>query len=193
MYCIHCGKEIDENSKFCQYCGQAVASDKDNNAIDTPVVNNVCAETLASKLKNKKWIFVVCGVLAIILIAIFALGGNNGVAQNVEKMLEDDLGTSVTIIKLYYNEEKQGCLVEFTSNSSRDIAAVHLDTGNIEYQSEFDYYSERAEQLRKQKPINEQELRKCNQKILECSDLIGWKFTLNTEGATEENGWDKLK
>ena len=83
--------------------------------------------------------------------------------------------------------------MEFNSKSSTDIAAVHLDTGKIEYQSEFDYYSNKVEKLRKQKPINEQELHKCNQKILECADLTGWKFTLTLNGATKENGWERIK
>lgn len=57
-----------------------------------------------------------CGVIAVVLIAIFAFGGNNGLVKDVEKILEDDLGSSVTIAQLYYNEEKQACLVEFKTS-----------------------------------------------------------------------------
>ena len=193
MYCSNCGKPIDENSKFCQHCGQANTTTQNTNSLAGITIENPIKSTSIVKSKNKKWIFAVCGILVVALIAIFTFGGNDGVTQKVEKLLEYDLGTSVTITKLYYNKDKQGCLVEFTSKASTDVAAVHLDTGKIEYQSEFDYYSNMAEKLRKQKPINEQELHKCNQKILECADLTGWKFTISLNGATKENGWERIK
>ena len=30
MFCVHCGKEIADQSEFCPYCGQKIASDSGN-------------------------------------------------------------------------------------------------------------------------------------------------------------------
>ncbi len=28
MYCMHCGEQIDDNSRYCRYCGKLVAEDE---------------------------------------------------------------------------------------------------------------------------------------------------------------------
>ena len=102
---------------------------------------------------------------------------------------------SVKITALYYNEEAQGCFVEFTAKGSFDEAAVHLDTEDIDYKSEFDYYSMEAKRLRTQTPINETELHKCNQEILN-SSYAEWNFAIavmEADGKTKSNGWEKIK
>ncbi len=112
-----------------------------------------------------------------------------------EKLLKEDLGNKVKIKKLYFNEGLQGCYVEFTSDGKSDAAAIHLDTEVIDYKSEFEYYSDKATQLRKENPINETELHKCNQKILS-SSYSEWHFAitvLESENKTSNNGWEKIK
>lgn len=190
MYCTNCGKEIDGNSKFCQHCGKAIASAESNSSIDTTIANNPTTEISTSKSKNKKWIFAVCGVIAVVLIAIFAFGGNNSLVKDVEKILEDDLGSSVTITHLYYNEEKQACLVEFKTSYSTEVAAVYLDSGKALYDSDFDYYTNKMNTA-----TTSSERGKWASKVLEYSDLAGWKFTVATSSTEEllEYGWKKIK
>ena len=137
--------------------------------------------------------------LALLIIAsIFALLACNStvsIEKKVDKLLEDDLNSSVKITKLYYNEEKQGCFVEFQTSTYTDKAAIHLDTGDIDYESEFDYYTEKAEKLRNQKPINQEELHKCNEKILN-SSYPDWHFAIvvfEADGRPEDNDWKRIK
>lgn len=35
MYCMHCGKEVESNSKFCPYCGGKIAGSNVSNVTDT--------------------------------------------------------------------------------------------------------------------------------------------------------------
>ncbi len=125
--------------------------------------------------------------------------GNLITAKNaksvVEELLEEDLEASIKITKLYFNKEKQGCYVEFKVNNSADAAAVHLSTGQIDYKSEFDYYSMEAKRLRTQTPINEQKLHECNQKILN-SSYAEWSFSITVienDRDASKNGWEKIK
>lgn len=120
---------------------------------------------------------------------------SKNVKSIVEELLENDLNASVKIKKLYYNEELEGCLAEFKSGGTVDTAAIHLDTEKIDYKSEYDYYSEKAKKLRKETPVNENQLHECNQKILN-SSYSEWNFAITTmeaEGETSKNGWIKLK
>ena len=172
IQCSKCGQHISDKAAACPHCGNK------------------------KQKKKKLWIFVGCGVLAVLVAMVcILLGNSSGVEHEVKSILEDDLGTSVDISELYYNEEEQGCFVKFKTKSSRDEAAVRLDTQKIDYESEFDYYTARAETLRQQKPINEEELHKCNQKILD-SLYAEWGFTvaaMKANGETERNGWIRLK
>ena len=43
MFCIHCGKEIENNSKFCCYCGEAVQSVVEVNKEKSSVKNKIFA------------------------------------------------------------------------------------------------------------------------------------------------------
>lgn len=209
MYCRHCGKHIADIAKFCQNCGKSVVVIESNtntnndqsNFVQASVINSpvtykdVSLKEKKFNIKNRTWIFAACGVVVLALVIIFIFSGNKGVSGEIEKLLEDDLGESVKITALYYNEEAQGCFVEFTAGGSFDEAAVHLDTEDIDYKSEFEYYSEKAERLRAQTPINETELHKCNQEILN-SSYAEWNFTIavmEADGKTKSNGWEKIK
>ena len=209
MYCRHCGKHIADIAKFCQNCGKSVVVIESNTNTNNDQSNFVQASVTYSpvtykdvspkekkfNIKNRTWIFAACGVVVFALVIIFIFSGNKGVSGEIEKLLEDDLGESVKITALYYNEEAQGCFVEFTAGGSFDEAAVHLDTEDIDYKSEFEYYSEKAERLRAQTPINETELHKCNQEILN-SSYAEWNFTIavmEADGKTKSNGWEKIK
>lgn len=172
IQCPQCGQRISDRAADCPHCGKKKQS------------------------KKKLWISAGCGILAVLIAMICILLENTaGVEHEAKSILEDDLGTSIDILELYYNEEEQGCFVKFKTKSSRDEAAVRLDTKKVDYESEFNYYSDRAETLRQQNPIDETELHKCNQKILD-SLYAKWGFTIAAmkyNGETEWNGWIQLK
>lgn len=62
MHCLKCGKQLPEGSKFCQYCGEAVAQDPNADRK---------SEKAVSRGKQKKW--VVLSVFAAVFIAAVAL------------------------------------------------------------------------------------------------------------------------
>jgi len=134
--------------------------------------------------------------LIIINIVLLSSCGYNSIEKEVNKILKEDLDTSIEIIKLYYNEEKQGCFVEFKTNSSVDNAAIKLDTNEIVYEKEYDYWSEKAEYLRKQKPINESLLHEYNQKILDSAFYAEWHFSVTIFEANsrpKDSDWQRIK
>jgi len=134
--------------------------------------------------------------LIIINIVLLSSCGYNSIEKEVNKILKEDLDTSIEIIKLYYNEEKQGCFVEFKTNSSVDNAAIKLDTNEIVYEKEYDYWCEKAEYLRKQKPINESLLHEYNQKILDSAFYAEWHFSVTIFEANsrpKDSDWQRIK
>ncbi len=119
------------------------------------------------------------------LIVVFSLSscGHNSIEKEANEILKEDLDTSVEIIKLYYNEEKQGYFVEFQTNSYTDKAAINLDTGVIEYESEFNDWSTK---------IGEHEY---NQKIIN-SFYAEWSFSVAVfehDGRPKDSDWERVK
>lgn len=139
----------------------------------------------------------------IILISTFTLSSCKSffirdifIEKEVNKILKDDLNTRVKILRLYYNEEENGYFVKFETISYIDKAAINLDTGVIVYEREFDNWSAKAEYLRNQKPINEYELHKYNQKILDSAFYAEWNFAISlfeADGRPEDSEWKRIK
>lgn len=84
MFCANCGKKIDDDSKFCPYCGSSISVDMNTPSTDSNIV-------VTSKRSNKNVIIGVAAclvaVLAIIgVVKIFTGGSNKEVAeQEIEK------------------------------------------------------------------------------------------------------------
>lgn len=190
MYCSKCEKYLTEQSKFCQYCGNPTSIDNENiaNQTDTLSVETSISDKAVGKNKKVSWALAGCGFLAILVLIVSLLGGNNGIAGKVEGLLKDDLGTSVKITELYYNEKQQACLVEFETKSSMDVAAVYLESGKVLYESDFDYYTKKFNNA-----TSSSERGKWSSKVLEYGDLAIWKFVIAYDGATDENGWNKIE
>ena len=132
-------------------------------------------------MKNNRFLF----ILIMIIISMLVLSSCNNAKpeREVYKLLKDDLNSSVEIIKLYYNEEKQGFFVEFQTPKHTDKAAIKLTTGEIEYESEFDFWSTQ---------IGKHEY---NQKIIN-SFYAEWNFSVTVfeaDGRPEDNDWKRIK
>ena len=118
-----------------------------------------------------------------IIYVLYACNSTDSLDKKVNNLLKDDLNSSVRITKLYYNEEKQGCFVEFQTDSHTDKAAIKLNTGEIEYKSEFDYWSTK---------VGEHEY---NQKIIN-SFYSEWNFSVAVfehNGRPEDSDWERIK
>ena len=103
--------------------------------------------------------------------------------NEARNLLENDLNSSVEIIKLYYNDDKAGYFVEFKTNLYYDKAAINLDTGTIEYESEYDYWCTR---------IGEH---KYNEKIIN-SFYPDWSFSVTcfeANGRPKDSDWKRIK
>ncbi len=70
MYCIKCGKEMRENSKFCSYCGTPAYS------IQAPIVEIVEREEVPpqSKAKDSVIISIIGGTMILAILMIVMLG-----------------------------------------------------------------------------------------------------------------------
>ena len=86
MICPNCGKEIEDNGKFCGYCGYKLVQDA------TPVTHkkeSAKNTDVKSLLKNKKVLFGIVAVIAVVaVIALLMFGGLGSKDKN------DNTGTS---------------------------------------------------------------------------------------------------
>lgn len=65
MKCKHCGKEIDDDSNFCEYCGESVNND---------IVG--IEKKHHNSNARKYWWYILCVVAVGILIFVFLAGDN---------------------------------------------------------------------------------------------------------------------
>ncbi len=78
MYCEHCGKEIDNDSKFCEFCGGQVAdlNEKGRSSVKT-VSSDATAKTAPAAAKKPlgawKVILIVLGTIVGLAVALFIL------------------------------------------------------------------------------------------------------------------------
>ena len=72
MYCIKCGKEISDNSKFCRYCGTVIEDE------DTDFDDNF-AESSDAKSKKGRGTKALLAALIILLICLVIGGAGAGV------------------------------------------------------------------------------------------------------------------
>ncbi|MDL2246052.1 zinc ribbon domain-containing protein [Methanobrevibacter sp. OttesenSCG-928-K11] len=74
-YCPNCGKDNDDNSTFCRYCGKKLSGIHDINIENKPISDN----------KEKKlWAIVIVLIIAIAIIGTFAFMAINDNNENTE-------------------------------------------------------------------------------------------------------------
>ena len=67
MFCVYCGKEIEDGSRFCPYCGASVQIEQENTAHGGSAVSNDLEKDKYLK-KEKLEVVIVLAVTALILI-----------------------------------------------------------------------------------------------------------------------------
>lgn len=103
MYCINCGKEIDENSKFCKFCG----------------INFEEKRNIVKKNKNTLLIIVISVLLIMLLtllntkthITAITIGGNDNLIESYEMIIRRHIKPQIGNIPL----------AELTSNDVRNF------------------------------------------------------------------------
>ena len=101
MFCSNCGKEIEDNAKFCKYCGKNFVSNSENNTEN----NNINANRLT--LGD-----VVVGGIILFVIIFFIRGCNNSEPLNTtSKMSEEQRQERMKITNDFMVEAQNGGLV----------------------------------------------------------------------------------
>lgn len=78
MFCRYCGKEIPENVKFCRYCGKNLEAAEEKQPEKQPKKQ---PEKQPKKKKNVV-LFILCVVLALLLVAVVGLAAVKYVNEN---------------------------------------------------------------------------------------------------------------
>ncbi len=96
MICKNCGKEIDDDSKFCRYCGQQFG-----NSLGQPVAEQMNQEVKEEDkpLKNKKILGIAIIIVAAIVVALFAFVGNKNSLNEDEKLAYENALTMKNMLK----------------------------------------------------------------------------------------------
>lgn len=97
MFCSRCGRQIDEDGKFCPFCGQKVGAPVNTlvNSVPTGSVQSdndrAAGTSKASVKKNKNIIFGVLIVLAVVIVGVAAIVGVNffGTQRTQEDQVEE--------------------------------------------------------------------------------------------------------
>ncbi len=117
MYCTNCGNEIEENSVFCQFCGEKCKSER--------------------KQKNKKgnyaWPIVIGAFVIFLLIAIFS--GKQKESKETEEAVKKER---------YYQVEKE---IETSENNQEEINYIDLEKEQLVSLSEKEMFQLRNREL----------------------------------------------
>ena len=149
--CPECGKGISNKAKKCPNCGYTL------------------------KKTNKKIILIFILLLVIALFVIYKYQ-NRPYAKAVKLVLQD-YGQDIRASHVYYNKEDNGCLVYFSCNGTKDIAAVQFTNGNVGYDSTYNALA------------NSKDDRFMD--YVDCYYDPLWRFNLEIKG--EDAGWKEVK
>lgn len=168
--CPECGKEISDTVTQCPHCGFQIKQEK----------------TI-----NKKLIIIpiIAVLLLIAIIGIINIAGNNkSPAKQAIKIIESDYGKNVEISAIYYSEEQNGCIIEFSSNSIADVACINLEDNSIGYESEYEELGEKMTD----RSISEKERQKYALQVIEYPYDATWVYNVTVNGASGSD-WEKIQ
>lgn len=97
MYCGNCGKQIEDNAKFCNYCGTKITGENAEDSIPWQQASNVCIDDNGGRGRKKKGKYVIALLVGLIVGGIyyffagdmfgrFGLGHKNRVEDNHEEV-----------------------------------------------------------------------------------------------------------
>ena len=135
MICPNCGKEIEDNGKFCGYCGYKLVQDA------TPVTHkkeSAKNTDVKSLLKNKKVLFGIVAVIAVV--AVLALLMFGGLGSNDKN---DNTGTSDYDSEETASIDKSALL---KSSKDSDYTLYYKLSDYAEFYESNEYHEDDAEE-----------------------------------------------
>lgn len=103
MYCRKCGKEVEENSKFCPFCGYGLESVQDR--VSDTMKQNSQSQKADKNASPKKWIIPVGIIVGIVVIGIVVFLGVEAVRKPEEVSKPEVAKEQEEPIKKAINEE----------------------------------------------------------------------------------------
>lgn len=123
MYCEKCGKQINDDAKFCPYCGATLKKEK--KTLDTGV-----QKADHRSLKNRKplLVIVIAGIIAGLFLIHGALGNKDH--STVEK--DDEWADKVVQTEWYtFENADQGTGLRFLKQDDQVTVSVWLDNKRV--------------------------------------------------------------
>jgi len=169
-YCTNCGKKVNETLKFCNYCGNKLASEKVK-ALETTEIK----PTIEKHYNTSKYI----GIGFVVLILVVSLGVYVSYQNRIQWQNQQQL-KNAQIEKLQQEEENR------LLQEQREIEQANAIAREYETQAQLD-------KAKKEKEASEEELtKKKMQDTLLAQDVDGDGLTLREEQAlgTDPNNPD---
>lgn len=169
MDCPECGEKISTTATACVHCGYLLKKQK-------------------KRRKTKRLLIgLLCTVLILGGIFVVLLYNFRSPYYRAIRILEDDYGQKVNVYSVYYNEEYNGCYVEFASGGIEDSACVHFDSNTVGYESEFERLASRSDN----DSLSEKQRQKYAQEVVAYLDYYDptWAYVIFMKG-TLNSDWE---
>ena len=102
MYCVKCGKQIDDGSTFCEFCG--AKQDEMPETTKEPVQQVPIAERIKALPKNV--IGIAAGVVVLIVVILIVVSVTNSASSKLNKALKSgDIDEAADIYEDYYEDK----------------------------------------------------------------------------------------
>lgn len=125
--CPECGEKITATAEVCVHCGYMLKYPR------------------KKRKHNRLLIGMVCVVLILGVVFSAMLYNFISPAQRAIRMIKNDCGRNINVYTVHYNEEQNGCYVEFSIDGVEDSACVHFDTNTVGYESVWDRMSAKVD------------------------------------------------
>ncbi len=177
--CSECGADVSEKALECPKCGCPL-----------DITKQMMSD--AKKRKNKQLYALITVIIAIIIVSVagvFFVKHDNTPGDMAIRIIKKDFGSNISVESIYYNAEKNGCIVKFSANGEDNTATVHLDDKIAGYKSVMDEYTNKSKTS-----ATEKEKTQYAQQLLDYMSVYDmlWEYDLLMNG-TSEDGWEKIK
>lgn len=150
MFCAHCGKEIDDNLNFCDYCGKSTAEDSGSSSAPTDIKNKSgTPEELPTTVKTVRHTgCMIAAILIPVVLVVIGIVISEVLDNNYQKKKNEAIEavqeayfeflpemTVGEIITEYYGEDYWACnvddVVEFWGTNQKDKSGLALHFSSV--------------------------------------------------------------